>query len=85
MSYGSCGQEGVEPWTCTLRDLRLGSMLVMLYLFAKNDRGNLTRRELNGFRLLARDYEALTMAEQRSMVERGLFIRWEYDGQSKAK
>jgi hypothetical protein len=46
-----------------------GLYWIYQYLFAKKDRGNIDKKELEGFRKLAKNYEALTPAQLSKLLE----------------
>ena len=51
-----------------------GKTWVYQYLFAKNDRDNIDNDELEGFRKLAKAYEALTHRQIERLLEDGDFL-----------
>jgi hypothetical protein len=53
---------------------RGGDFWVYQYLFAKQDRANIDDDELKAFRLLARDYGAMTQAQAEAQVADGHWI-----------
>lgn len=48
---------------------KVGERWIFVYVFAKCDRGNIDDRELRDFKKLARDYDRISAAEIRSMVQ----------------
>lgn len=51
-------------------------MVVVLYVFAKNAKENLSRVELRSYQKVAHELQSLDVGQVRELVDRGLLITW---------
>lgn len=61
----------------TIIAYRKGDRLIFLYGFAKNERENITIRELDALKKLSRDYLSLTQSELEHATKTGVLIELE--------
>jgi hypothetical protein len=62
---------------------RRGELVIFVYLFAKNDQANLTDKQADELRLLARDLDRLGDEEINAMVRKKLLTRWPHYDEEK--
>ena len=60
----------------TIAYYRIKEFLIFIYLYAKNEKENITRDELKGFTLLSREYDNLTEDKIRRLIKENRLIRY---------
>jgi hypothetical protein len=60
----------------TIAYYRIKEFLIFVYLYAKNEKENITRDELKGFILLSREYDNLTEDKIRRLIKENILIRY---------
>jgi hypothetical protein len=58
---------------------RIGTRIVFLYLYAKNEKANLNSQEQKAFFMLSKEFDRLTGADVERLVSQNELVRCNYD------